>query len=249
LKLVEATMKLLQNALLESLSSAISVQGDNIVITGSLDSYSCKMTGNDKKLYKHLNTQGHSPSELKALSPSESQQQLIYGFSPNSMYTAQKHTQMECPEVDSSEFVSVISGKMLFTLLSTLNAAFPDYDFSQAKSEEFSREPSLAFVVNNVNTNLSTSIGDEFTELSPRLWKAIDNEISLQECEIYSYNPDMETDPFGEEGCLWSFNYLFYNKELKRIVFFKCHGSSIAASVEDFGEDSQSSQFEMDVMD
>ena len=101
-------MKLLQNALLESLSSAISVQGDNIVINGSLDSYSCKMTGNDKKLYKHLNTQGHSPSELKALSPSESQQQLIYGFSPNSMYTAQKHTQMECPEVGLEFFIVML---------------------------------------------------------------------------------------------------------------------------------------------
>jgi hypothetical protein len=240
-------MKLLQNALLESLSSAISTQGDNIAITGSLDSYSCKMTGNDKKLYKYLNTtQGHSPNEMKALSPSESQQQLIYGFSPNSMYSSRN--QMECAEVDSSEFVSVISGKMLFTLLSTLNAAFPDYDFSQAKSEEFSREPSLAFVVNNVDTNLSTSLGEQFVELSPRLWKAIDDEISLQECEIYSYNPDMETDPFGEEGCLWSFNYLFYNKELKRIVFFKCHGSSIQASVDDDFNDSQSSQFQMDVM-
>lgn len=237
-------MKLLQNTILESLSSAISTQGPNIAINGSLDSYSCKMTGSDKKLYKYLNTHGHSPSELKALSPSESQQQLIYGFSPNSIYAARN--QLECAEVDSSEFVSVISGKMLFTLLSTLNAAFPDYDFSQAKSEEFSREPSLSFVVNNVNTNLSTSLGEDFVELSPRLWKAIDDEICLQECQIYSYNPDMETDPFGEEGCLWSFNYLFYNKELKRIVFFKCHGSSISSS-EDL--DGSSSQFQMDVVD
>lgn len=37
-----------------------------------------------------------------------------------------------------------ISTKTLFYLISTLNASFnPDYDFSSAKSEEFSREPSI----------------------------------------------------------------------------------------------------------
>ena len=37
-----------------------------------------------------------------------------------------------------------LSTKTLFYLISTLNASFkPDYDFSYAKSEEFSREPSV----------------------------------------------------------------------------------------------------------
>ena len=37
-----------------------------------------------------------------------------------------------------------------------------------------------------------------------------------------SYNPDLDSDPYGEEGTLWSFNYFFYNKKLKRILFFTC---------------------------
>lgn len=37
-----------------------------------------------------------------------------------------------------------ISRKTLFYLIATLNATFqPDYDFSDAKSHEFSKEPSL----------------------------------------------------------------------------------------------------------
>lgn len=37
-----------------------------------------------------------------------------------------------------------ISRKTLFYLIATLNASFhPDYDFSHARSEEFSREPSV----------------------------------------------------------------------------------------------------------
>ncbi|KAK2119443.1 RNA polymerase III-inhibiting protein maf1 [Saguinus oedipus] len=57
-------------------------------------------------------------------------------------------------------------------------------------------------------------------------------EICLAECDIYSYNPDLDSDPFREDGSLWSFNY-FYNKRLKRIVFFSCRpisGSTYTSS-------------------
>lgn len=104
-----------------------------------------------------------------------------------------------------------------------MNSAFhPDYDFSDAKSHEFSKEPSLQWVMNAVDSNLSATAGDHYRTLRTALWAAIDDEISLNECDIYSYNPDFASDPFGEDGCLWSFNYFFYNKKLKRIVFFPC---------------------------
>jgi hypothetical protein len=45
--------------------------------------------------------------------------------------------------------------------------------------------------------------------------------VELKSCEIYSYVPDMEEDPFSD-GALWSFNYFFFNKELKRIIYFTC---------------------------
>lgn len=60
------------------------------------------------------------------------------------------------------------------------------------------------------------------TQLQNPLWTTIDDEIQLNDCDIYSYNPDLNSDPFGEPGSLWSFNYFFYNKKLKRIVFFNC---------------------------
>lgn len=46
--------------------------------------------------------------------------------------------------------------------------------------------------------------------------------VSLLCFSRHSYNPDLDSDPFGEDGSLWSFNYFFYNKKLKRIVFFTC---------------------------
>lgn len=47
---------------------------------------------------------------------------------------------------------------------------------------------------------------------------------------VLSYNPDLDSDPFGEEGSLWSFNYFFYNKKLKRIVFFTFRSVRSAAA-------------------
>ena len=44
----------------------------------------------------------------------------------------------------------------------------------------------------------------------------------------HSYNPDLDSDPYGEEGSLWSFNYFFYNKKMKRILFFTCRAIRLA---------------------
>nr|XP_031359610.1 repressor of RNA polymerase III transcription MAF1 homolog [Lonchura striata domestica] len=62
------------------------------------------------------------------------------------------------------------SRKTLFYLIATLNEAFrPDYDFSAAKSHEFSREPSLNWVVNAVNCSLFSAVREDFKALKPLL--------------------------------------------------------------------------------
>ncbi len=60
-------------------------------------------------------------------------------------------------------------------------------------------------------------------------------EINLTDCDIYSYNPDLMSDPFGEDGSLWSFNYFFYNKKMKRIVLFTCRALSPFSQVRYLG--------------
>lgn len=76
--------------------------------------------------------------------------------------------------------------------------------------------------MNSIDANLSAIAGEHYHNLRSAIWSAIDDEMNLTECDIYSYNPDLNSDPYGEPGCLWSFNYFFYNKKLKRIVFFTC---------------------------
>merc|ERR1712093_67641 len=57
--------------------------------------------------------------------------------------------------------------------------------------------------------------------LNPTLWASIEEVIQPRDCSIYSYIPDVESSPFTE-GSIWSFNYFFFNKSLKRVVFFTC---------------------------
>lgn len=80
-----------------------------------------------------------------------------------------------------------ISRKTLFYLIGTLNASFlPDYDFSGAKSDEFSREPSLTWVMNAVDSHfLSSSAHTAYKALKGQLWSAIDAEIDCSNCDIY----------------------------------------------------------------
>lgn len=58
------------------------------------------------------------------------------------------------------------------------------------------------------------------------MWRLIDKEMSLRECSIYCYSP--EGDPYdGEEGAIWSFNYLFFNKARKRVCYIYLRGLSV----------------------
>ena len=45
--------------------------------------------------------------------------------------------------------------------------------FSDAKSHEFSREPSQAWVQREILGNMKTALGDDFDLVAPTLWKTI----------------------------------------------------------------------------
>jgi hypothetical protein len=58
------------------------------------------------------------------------------------------------------------------------------------------------------------------------MWTLIDKEMSLKNCEKYSYAPD--DDPFeGEEGSLWSMHYFFFNKDRKRVCYLYLRAFSV----------------------
>ncbi|XP_051991070.1 repressor of RNA polymerase III transcription MAF1 homolog [Xyrauchen texanus] len=227
-------MKLLENSQFEALSSQLCVETGDAHILGRIESYSCKMAGDDKHMFKQFCQEGE-PHILEALSPPQS------SSAPSPNLLGKSGEDGENPLSDKC------CRKTLFYLITTLNESFgPDYDFSAARAHEFSREPSANWVADSVNSSLYSAVGDQFNTLGPELWSAIDQEINLQSCDIYSYNPDLDSDPFGEEGSLWSFNYFFYNKKLKRIVFFTCRSVSVLSS---YGRSGLDNELDMEMDD
>ncbi|CAG0914013.1 unnamed protein product [Notodromas monacha] len=224
---VADVLRLLENCLLEALNNALSanVIGE-VKISARIESYSCKMVGPDKHLYKRMISEG-SPRDLQALSPPASAT-----FISSSPGTRQHHASGDSGSASEDNacggvLCDAISKRTLCYLKATLNASFsPDYDFSEAKSEEFSREPSPSFVMSSVDTTMNATMAAVYCPIRDAVWNAIDREIQMSDCEVYSYNPDLCSDPFGEEGCLWSFNYFFYNRKLKRVLFFACRAHS-----------------------
>lgn len=108
-------MKLLESTRIESINNALSIQTGDSKIIGRIESYSCKMAGGEKALYKRFN--GIHTNDLQALSPPQGASQYSKSTSGD----------------EDGPLCDTISRKTLFYLIATLNSAFPDYDFTDAK--------------------------------------------------------------------------------------------------------------------
>ncbi|KAL6772294.1 hypothetical protein ACKKBG_A29665 [Auxenochlorella protothecoides x Auxenochlorella symbiontica] len=179
----------------------------DLMVRGNLEAYSCKLAGLDKKLSRSLEEE-----VMESSSPSELSKSPVG------------------PLVDSS------SRKTLIYLILTLNHIYPDYDFTLLRAQHFCKEESLVGIQELVSARLleaakvwesTPGLGEE--PLTDAVWAGIDEVISLAESDVYSYRSDLESDPFGEKGSVWSFNYFFYNKKAKRILYFSCRGMSKSA--------------------
>ncbi|KAK4524377.1 hypothetical protein GAYE_SCF03G2277 [Galdieria yellowstonensis] len=185
-----------------------------------LEAYSCKPAGFDKKLSKSL--------EQRLLEQLEA--------SPRAF---------QASPVGSLEDQS--ARKTLINLICTLNAAHQDYDFSSLQLSRLKRVQDVHALQQHVDSlfeRFYRQLGIEFRQF---LWENIGQIIRPEECEIYSYIPDYESDPYSSCGALWSFCYFFYHKNMKKILLFACTLSTRLADdsesvnsmdEEDFGKES-----------
>jgi hypothetical protein len=112
---------------------------------------------------------------------------------------------------------------------------YPDYDFSAVNAHQFFTEESWdtfkqIFDIYMFEASQEWAQANEGSSLLDNMYKSLDEVVKLAECEIYSYNPDSDTDPFLEQGAIWSFNFFFYNRKLKRVVTcrFSCISNLVA---------------------
>jgi len=137
------------------------------------------------------------------------------------------------------DFQQTCTRRLMTDLILTLNISFPDYDFSNVKPSHFVKMRNSTSAINCTNEKLSelaatTVAGDN---LLSELWNAINDVIDCSDSDVYSYVPPNQFDdgdPLsfltqtldGTDGAnvlpLWTFNFFFINKSLKRILLFTC---------------------------
>jgi len=125
---------------------------------------------------------------------------------------------------------AVLSGtfakrKIMFDILSVLNATYTDYDFMGTPSLNFTKvyerekeDLSITEVVDGIDQTLGHAFNGLYANWKESLWRSIDAEISIKDCDVYYYAPDCADDPFEESA--YHFNYFFHNRKMKRVVFF-----------------------------
>lgn len=217
-------MKYLPVPAFDTVTSALNFNTPDCNVTGGCDLYTTKSTGSDKKLYKNINDDLDSQhAELLRLGASLSppQKAAMMATSP-SLFS------------QPSAFgpLSELANRRTFAyLIATLNASHPHYDFSNVlRPGDFKRERSLRRIMANLDSILQNVRGCGDTRMSnvvttgpaavwsQHCWSLLDNEMRLDECTIFNYEPDI--DPFEEdESAIWSVHYFFFNRTLKRVAY------------------------------
>lgn len=195
---------------------------------GGCDLYTTKAARSDRKLYNHI--------EQSLEAQYESVLRISASLSPPNAHNAAETLNLS----RSSPFgpLSEHSSRRTFAyLIATLNASHPDYDFSHVlRPTDFRRERNLKRVMNTVNSTLYNLRPRESIDLSPsspttlpgsytsgtpawgpRMWRIIDEQMSLKECSVYSYSPE---DPSNaDDGAIWSLHYFWFNPQRKRVCY------------------------------
>ena len=111
--------------------------------------------------------------------------------------------------------------KRIINLIATMNATFQDYDFSNVKPERFVRHQSYKDIMPVINKNFAEVVEIHNRGFLKILWDALDDAMSVRECEVFSYLVD-DDDPKAVTGDLWSINYFFFNPSMNRMAYLKC---------------------------
>jgi hypothetical protein len=230
-------MKYLENEKLTELTAELSdaVLGQSHrVINGRIEAYTMKRAGNDKKFAHALgqkyiaemeemqqelaDTAERRKRSVSAACISEAMAASAKKSRTNRMRSQSFDFTLDRinPKTTLGDFSELATRRLMTDLILTLNASFPDYDFSNIKPNQFEKL-NIETVRKRIYERLSemASFKDQKDWLV-EMWMAVNDVIDLRECDVYSFEEEIDED------ALWSFRYFFINKSLRRIVFFTC---------------------------
>uniref|UniRef100_A0A7S0W2G2 Repressor of RNA polymerase III transcription n=1 Tax=Hemiselmis tepida TaxID=464990 RepID=A0A7S0W2G2_9CRYP len=206
-------------------------------VNGRVEIYSCKLAPSEKRLANSLDKQ--LAVELGGSQSVGSLEDSPLGGSFGNPFNPGHSSLSPASASPLGSVTDSATRKLLINLILTLNNTFSDYDFRDLKPEDFIREGSLDLVQNSINSKLSRGEDSSNVEFYQRLWSSLDDEMSLKECEIYSYVNDMDDDALSV-GKIWSVNYFLYNKKLKKLAFLACWIKTPGVGQEDSDEGMES---------
>ncbi|KAM0788283.1 hypothetical protein ACM66B_001429 [Microbotryomycetes sp. NB124-2] len=211
-------MKFLEIPELDVLSRALSLSNPTIKVNARVEAYSCKAVARERKLFKTLESEliqdiSHSTS----VSPPEHHQELLdSAFGPLDKRESRKTLWMligllnvAFPDHDFSkvrpEDFRREEGPR--AVLSSLSSAL-DHMRSPSGQRSFSALPpsgSFAFPSSPYSEPMhlpgtSSSPHDGEVPTNPFLRQVLDPIIDLAECEVYSYTPDVDSDPHAVDS-------------------------------------------------
>jgi hypothetical protein len=242
-------MKLLDNATLTEVSNIVATNANDCILDCKLEAYSCKMVSSDKKSWRQ--NMSSPASEFQTISIPEDTFSSSLTLAPLGSYTTRfRHlserslsgSDNDTADENNSLIAGTVSRKTLFNLNQAMNTAYPDYDFSTKTASSFMYYPNFEQVKEIVDKHLGATV-DSYSQLQHNLWDAIMTAICPLECNIYSYVPSCEGDPF--EDSMWSLNFLFFNRTLKRILLFSLRALHQNSS----GEESEEIEYVMEYRD
>ncbi|CEQ41836.1 SPOSA6832_03587 [Sporobolomyces salmonicolor] len=211
-------MKYIEMSELDVLSNALCMSTPTLKLTTRIEAYSCKQVSKERKLFKTLESEliqdiSHSTS----VSPPEHHQGLLdSAFGPLDKPQSRKTLwlligllNVAFPDHDFSkvrpEDFRREEGPR--AVLSSLSSAL-DHLRSPTGQRSFSAYPSSsAFGVTSspysdaISLPSSTPTGDyDAIPTNPFLRQVLDPIIDLAECEVFTYTPDMDSDPHAAES-------------------------------------------------
>ena len=218
-------MKFLDMPELSRLAQALSHEGPECSVHTRLEAYSCKNVKRDKKLFKSLEMTykeevSNSPPLPSFLADLDLGTEMT-PFGPIDSQSARKTLYLliatlnvafpdyEFSDVRPAHFNKEESGASVLNALS--NTLISPHRAGRNAPRTYSSYPptSASFFPNSVPTS-SSPLNDVTTSTSfgapkivsgthPTLYRILDNAIRLSECEVYSYEPDIESDPHADD--------------------------------------------------
>ncbi|CAA9986976.1 repressor of RNA polymerase III transcription MAF1, putative [Plasmodium knowlesi strain H] len=111
---------------------------------------------------------------------------------------------------------------ILTNVINILNYVFPDYEFKFLNKSNLKQIKNMNTVIDNINYNLFYVIENIYRGFNKRIWKILKELIDFKHCDVYTYLNDTDNDPYVDKESISSFNYFFFAKKNKRILFISC---------------------------